>query len=654
MANGTIDMHYNDAWLGYISYSTTTNTSTNSSEVTASIYMRKNDGYSTGGNGAWAYSITIGEDDTQYYSTANGFTLYQDFVCIGSRTKTVYHDSDGSGSVYIAAAVDGPAGTSLSGKTLSGKGTVQLDTIARTSSITTVKSVVLGNACSITWVPSSASYHYKIKFSLGGWSYTTSVISPGTTSSYTYSDYKIPIDVASQIPNATTGSGIILLYTYTTSSCTTQVGSAVSSTFTVTVPDSVVPTIGSCAVEIVNSNATVNGWGIAVAGYSKVKISANATGAYGSTISSFSISGSYTATVTSVSEGEMTYTGASISTSGNKKFLITCKDSRGRVSGTYESDIIQFFPYTKPFINKFSIIKNEDRTKMVALVDYEYCDIGNNSATATMYYKASTSEDWTTYGVLDNAQSTTLDSLNLSDTKSYNFRVVVTDALDNSEQKDAFSSTVEVLLDFQAGGKGLGVGKVCEIDNLSRGTSSMEVSMDAYFYGGVYIGGNSEDKSLDAYIKNAVDYDSLATQDYVSEQLNTVNNTVDSLSASVSSVSDRLDGKTEFVLRWENESRGGAFGAKSVTVDLSDSNYYGVIFTVSNNTDYTLPMAIFKKGTPGRYRSHDGVFTQRGISSSTNSSVTFENAMYWETYGGSPVSSDELLIPYCIFAIKGV
>ena len=79
------------------------------------------------------------------------------------------------------------------------------------------------------------------------------------------------------------------------------------------------------------------------------------------------------------------------------------------------------------------------------------------------------------------------------DISSYNFKIVVTDALSQSAQEESFISTLEVLLDFRAGGKGLGIGKICESD-------SMEVSLDAKFFGAIYIG----EQTLEDYIKSLI------------------------------------------------------------------------------------------------------------------------------------------------------
>lgn len=493
MASGTITIDYSSAWKGYLSYSTTSNIASNTSSVTVSLYMKKNDGYTTGGNGAWAASLTIG-GSSKDITTANGYALYQEYACIGTYTKSVSHNSDGTGSVYISGSVTGPSGTTLAGKTMSGGDTITLDKIPRGSSISATSNVYFGNACSVTWTPLATTFYYKLKFSLGSWSYTTAGINPGKTSSYTYTGYTIPLTAANQIPNATSGTISVSLYSYDSSSCSTQIGSTSTASFTATLPDSVVPTISSCTVSLDNSkNSTVSGWGIALAGYTKVNIVAAASGAYGSTISSFNISGSYVKTLTGSS---LDYTGDVISSSGNKQFNITCTDSRGRVSAVYQSDVIAFSAYTAPKVKKVTMSKN-DSGKMVVTSTWEYDTVGGkNSVTAKVYYKTTTATDWTTHsGTLTNGTAFTLTSLTPVETSSYNFKVVVTDALGNSAEKDAFSSTVTVLLDFKSGGDGLGVGKICE-------DVGMEVSMDAVFFNEIYI--KNRETTLEDYIRSVM------------------------------------------------------------------------------------------------------------------------------------------------------
>ena len=115
-----------------------------------------------------------------------------------SASKTISHNGDGTKSIAISATGSIP-NTTLSSTSCSGR--VSLDTIPRASTITAVYAVTLGSRCKITWTPASATFYYKVKFTLGSFSYTTEAFKPGVTSAYTYTGYPIPMDVASNFPN---------------------------------------------------------------------------------------------------------------------------------------------------------------------------------------------------------------------------------------------------------------------------------------------------------------------------------------------------------------------------------------------------------------------------------------------------------------------
>ena len=385
------------------------------------------------------------------------------------------------------------------------------------TAISSAKDIYFGDNCLITFTPASDAFSYKLQFSMGDFKYATGIISPGSTNEYTYNSLVIPESEAVNIPNSTYGTVAVSLTQYSDSSGTTTVGATSVKSFRVTLKDSVVPKMTSYSAVIDNSdNSVLNSWGVPLAGYTKVKITANASGIYGSEIKSFSISGDYKATINTTAENKkLEYIGKAITKSGNKSFIITCTDSRGRVSEQVVTDIISFLPYTPPKVTKVSVRKedygdvNSSNDRMIATATWEYDSVnGKNSTSAKIYYKVSTAEDWTEYksgsSSLENGVAFTLSDLKLSEYSSYNFRVIVTDALGISAQKDAFSSTTQVLMDFQSGGKGLGIGKICEIDNTDSESGSLEVSMDAYFFRKMYI----EDKTqtLEDYIRKISKY----------------------------------------------------------------------------------------------------------------------------------------------------
>lgn len=496
MPNVNLKSSNSNAWSGYFYYTYTQSISSNCSYVDIKVWAQKEDGVASGSNsGTYDASITVA-GTTKTLSSGGGYALRPGGTWIGSDVDddtasfTVKHNNDGSVTCNVSITVTPPSGLALSDETLTYNGTISLPTIPRASTISSAKNVYFGNACQITWTPLSSSFYYKLKFSIGSESYTTAAIKPGTTSAYSYTGYTIPLEFAEQIPNTVSGTMSVSLYSYNSSSCSTQIGTTSTSSFTVTLADDVVPKIDSCVLTIDNSaNDTVKSWGIALAGYSKINISAEASGAYGSTVGSFSITGSYRASLTG---SALDYTGGIISSSGNKQFIVTCTDSRGRTSKAYTSDIIAFTAYTAPRAKKLSMTKN-DSGKMVATATWTYDTVGGrNSATAKIYYKVTTAEDWTVHsGTLTNGTAFTLTSLTPNEESSYNFKVVVTDALGNSSEKDAFASTVTVLLDFKAGGDGLGIGKICE-------SESMEVSMEAKFFNEVYI----KELTLEEYIRS--------------------------------------------------------------------------------------------------------------------------------------------------------
>lgn len=414
----------------------------------------------------------------------SGMTIFDKDITVSVPYGQTYATVDCS---FSATVVSPSAGN----KTINGTITKITGLTLRygSTSITSASNVNFGSACSITWTPSESYLYNKLKFALGSWSYTTALFCPNTTSSYTYTGYTIPYSAAQQIPNATTATMTVTLYTYENSSGTSQVGSSSSASFTVTLPASVKPSITSWSIAIDNSaNSAVSAWEVAVAGFTGLRVVANASGSYGSTISRFKIEGAYSDTV---SASSLDYTGSIVQSSGAKTVTITCVDSRGRESASITTEEITFLSYTAPLISQFTAERNSDGYAVLKAI-YTYDSVsGNNSATATLYYrKTGSSAAWIQYGTISNNTAETTDIL-LSDESSYNFKLVLTDATGSSVDKTAFLSTANVLLDFKSGGDGLGIGKICE-------NPGMEVSMDTTFYSSVKIG----EVSLEQYIQN--------------------------------------------------------------------------------------------------------------------------------------------------------
>ena len=243
------------------------------------------------GGGSYPYNPVCSDfhveiDGETVYDKPNSYhvNVFPDQV-VASGQKTIKHGSDGKKSfkVYVEA------GIYVHTANCSGSETFSLTTIPRASTIQLAGDITLGNKCSVKWIPKTDSFRYKLKFSLGDWSHTTGAIHPSQTSAYTYTGYTIPLAVAEQLTNATTGTMTVKLYTYSDSGATEQVGDADSATFTVTVPNSseTQPTVSMTLSAISSLPSTFDG--LYIQGKSKVKAELSATGKYDATIKSYSM-----------------------------------------------------------------------------------------------------------------------------------------------------------------------------------------------------------------------------------------------------------------------------------------------------------------------------------------------------------------------------
>lgn len=423
------------------------------------------------------------------WSTDTRITLYNGTE-IDSGSLTVSHNADGTKSF----SVEVQAGIYTYARNCSGSGSFTLNTIARASQpscITYPNNTQnvgdLGSKITIHMNRKSSNFTHTVTYTFGN---ATGTIKTGVTDNC---EWTIPLDLAKQIPSATSGYGTISVTTYNGS---TNIGTK-TCRFDITVPASMKPTISSAAIEIDNSaNSVIKGWGLYVVGYSKAKITAAASGSYGSTVSSFTISGGYSTTQTGAS---LSYTGDKFTSSGDKTFNVVAKDSRGRSSASKSAGTITVYAYSTPTISALSVKRSSSNAKKIVVrANWSFASVnGKNSVTATLYYKLSTSSSWTTYGVISKNTDVTLDG-DFAEEHSYNFKLIVKDAVGNSAQNESFISTIDVLLDFKAGGKGLGIGKIAETD-------AMEVALDTIFMANIYIqDANGNKMTLENYIKSLV------------------------------------------------------------------------------------------------------------------------------------------------------
>ena len=398
-------------------------------------------------------------DGEQVFYHGGDIVLYNG-TFIGSGSKTISHNNNGtrSFSIYIEGAIY------YSSINATGSASFTLDTIPRATTISlSTSNVTMGNSVTIYLTKHSDVFTHDIWYN---WYDRTPILVSGGTKAGSV-NWTPPVDLSNNIPNSPSGQGKFWIDTFNGS---TRIGNA-SAKLQCNVPSSVVPSLNSMSVALDNSkNSVIKGWGIAVAGYTKAKITASASGSYSSSIKSFTISGSYN---TTRSGSSLNYTGGTLS-SGTKTFKVTAKDSRGRTSSSKQSSIY-VYSYSSPSITSFSVVRNvDDDTNVTCYAKWNFSNVnGKNSSTGTVQYKQTNAASWSTYGTVTNGSKTTITGID--DTTRYEFRLIVVDSVGNSTESDTRIGTKDVLLDFRHNGKGLGIGKIAEDDQ-------MEVGMNAKFF----------------------------------------------------------------------------------------------------------------------------------------------------------------------------
>lgn len=453
--------------------------------------------WSVTGSGDSGY-VTCGDIDV----VINGTTVYNSAPSdrvdvwlggvVASGTTTISHNADGSKSfsASVNAAIYNYA------QNCSGSGTWALDTIPRASNIDkvantsgkTISTLNTGNDVRVYFTPKSTAFKYRVTVSMNGNSVqnNASGVSVSSTSQQYY-QVNIP---HTWLSNKESGTLACKLETLNGTSVIGTDNWSIS----MVVPASVVPTIGAVSSAPVNSNATINGWNIYVANYSKARITCSASGNSGSTISRFQISGDTTVTVNGTS---LSYD-INLTSSGTKTFTVKAIDSRGRSTGN-KSITINVTSYSTPTIQSFNVVRcdsngninAEGTSAKLSFVGY-YSAIGNNTATVNFAYKLASAS---TFSSLTNSATGSGGSVNgniISSTfaiaNDYDLKIILKDSLGNSVERTVRLASVTRTLNVAKYGNGVAVGKMSTVSQ-NGAAGKFECGWDASFDKSVSIDG---------------------------------------------------------------------------------------------------------------------------------------------------------------------
>lgn len=439
----------------------------NTSNVTVSVRVyRTNTGYTTYGTGTVYCTI----NGTQYTSaitsddkiTSSGIVLF-------TRTMNITHNADGTKTLATSARITHDQFSSSSQSY-----SQALTTIPRATTPTvSASSVNMGSDITISMPRASSSFDHTLTYKFG--SATGTIGSDlGTSKAWT-----VPLSLASQIPNGTSGTCTITCKTYNGS---TLIGTKTVS-FTAKVPSSVVPSISALTVSdgVSGLSAKFGGY---VQGKSKAKVTITAAGSYSSTISS------YKTTVAGKSYTGSSFTSGVLSSSGTVTISTTVTDSRGRTAS--KSTTITVQAYTAPKITKFSVFRanadgsqNYESTSVSCAYAWSVSSVGSKNSNSYLFeYKAKAASEWIAIasGNSYSINTTRIFSDIAPIDSSYDMRLTITDYF-GSVVAFAEVPTAFTLLDFHSSGKGIAFGKVSEQEN------QMEIDMDMDIYRNIYMGG---------------------------------------------------------------------------------------------------------------------------------------------------------------------
>ena len=328
--------------------------------------------------------------------------------------------------------------------------------------------VEMGKSVTINTPAVNSAYRHTLRYSFGGASGT---IATDIASSVSWTP---PVSLANQIPSATAGSGTIYCDTYSGS---TLLGTK-SVSITLTVPGSVVPSAGTLSAALAEDTS---GTGLYVKGMGKAKLTlSGASGAYGSSITSYTITGGgWTATNSALTTG-------TLASAGNITFTATVTDSRGRKASTTRA--INVIDYTKPGVavcNVYRCDADGNRKKagtyFAVEINASYSAITGNILNITARYKKQSESSYGTAANVTNNGKTVIGGGNIGASTTYDVLVTVADKY-NSLPIQRTLSTKSVLQSFKRSA-GAAIGKVAELANW------LDVAWDTRLRGNLQVDG---------------------------------------------------------------------------------------------------------------------------------------------------------------------
>lgn len=337
------------------------------------------------------------------------------------------------------------------GSTLSVTAMMALD--YKTSSLKLSKtSVDAGTTLDVSISMNSTALSHKFLWKLGSASFTSESAAGKASHSVT-----IPEDWMKQLPSSTSGTASVTMQTYAGS----KLVGTTSASFTVTVPESIVPILGSFTVEGVNKHGE-----LVLKDVSSAKaVLAGASGQYGASITRWQLTGNGES-----SSGTMLTTGI-LRTAGNMTFTAQAWDSRGRTASKTAALFVT--DYFAPRITSTTEFRcdsagqaNRKGLYASCTASWQISTLTGAEATLTIGYMKSSgswSPDMGYTGPGISGDEHVIGNGQLLANYGWTIVYTVSDGITSTTVTGRIPS-VSHFLHFRPGGQGLGIGTTCEAD----------------------------------------------------------------------------------------------------------------------------------------------------------------------------------------------
>lgn len=322
-------------------------------------------------------------------------------------------------------------------------------------------SINAGDTLTVNITRANSSYTHIVRYGFG--THSEDIKNVATSSSFA-----IPESWLDAIPNNTSGTGQVTIFTYSDSTFKTQLGYS-SKTFTLKCPSSVKPSIGDVTVSVLNGGH----WGLCVQNYDGVKITVG-SGKYaagtGAKVTSIDIYGagynsSKQDTTGAGVTGDVSLTTGNITASGDVSFTVLVTDSRGRWTAKTLTQYVT--PYFAPQITSPICYRSDSNkvaqpasgTSVTIGCTYSCASIGSNSASLRAQYRR-TDSDWIEINNFSCASGATVVALDgeLSTSIKYEFKIIATDSFGVNAATIITVPSSQVFMRWDKDGDAIGFG----------------------------------------------------------------------------------------------------------------------------------------------------------------------------------------------------